>query len=283
MRKFCLFFVGLAAMASLAGCGSSENSGGNGGDKSITYINISNEEQNYIEVDETLTLYANVSPLDATGSYTWQVSDTSVISLTPGLGKATVKGLKEGSATVYAVSDNNIKSNTITVNVTPFYQIKLDGSKLGFSNGTNTGEKTLTINDISYKVKYQNVHYETSTSSFYLTENTNSNLIDGGYPEPRANDSYIFISGMEGSHNSAANSCRKIKFTALSNQNGTLFKAHSIYKNGNNGTYVSIKFSNSNVSETGISGSQKIDGEKFVATDDGVNVKLSSIEIRVAA
>ena len=281
MKKLALLFIGLASMMSLAGCGSSDT-GGQGGNKSITEIYISNNAVNYIEVDETLTLYANVTPTDATGSFTWKVSDTSVVSLTSGLGKATVKGLKVGSATVYALSDNNVKSNVITINVTPFYQIKLDGDQLGFSNGKNTGEKNLTINNITYKVKYQNVYYETSGKNFYLTENTNSNNIDGGYPEPKANDSYIFISGMEGSNTASANSCRKIKFTAASSQNGTLFKAHSIYKNGNNGTYVSIKFSNSNISETGISGSQKIDGEKFVATDDGVNVRLSSIEIRVA-
>lgn len=282
MKAFKLFLIGFASALALSGCGSNDNAGGNSGNKEITYINISNNAENYIEIDETLTLYANVSPLDASGSYTWKVSDTSVISLTEGIGKATVKGLKEGTATVYAISNNNVKSNTITINVTPFYQIRLDGSKLGFTNGSNTGEKSLTINNLTYKVKYQNVHYESSSSSFYLTENTNGNLIDGGYPEPKANDSYIFISGMEGSHTSSANSCRKMKFTAASSQNGTLFKAHSIYKNGNNGTFMSIKFSNSNISETSISGSQKIDGEKFVATEDGINVKLTSIEIRVA-
>ena len=180
-------------------------------DVKATEISIS-ETKSIVDIGETITVFSTILPHDTTNrELKWTSSNPSILKKqTEGLNKCEFKAISEGTAKIYAIAQDgsNIKSNEITITVTPYYQVKLNGSTLGFVDGINSGSTTIYANGTNYTVSYKNVFYSTSTNAFSLSENT------GSYFSNVADDSYIAIGKM---CNNTKKSGTKVKITTLSN------------------------------------------------------------------
>ncbi|MBE7061689.1 MAG: hypothetical protein E7382_04045 [Clostridiales bacterium] len=257
-------------------------------DVKITEISIS-ETKCVIDVGETITVFSTILPHDTTNrELKWTSSNSSILKKqTEGLNKCEFKAISEGTAKIYAIAQDgsNIKSNEITITVTPYYQVKLNGTTLGFVDGINSGSTTIYVNGTNYTVSYKNVIYSTITNTFLLSENT------GSYFSNVADDSYIAIGKM---CNNTKKSGTKVKITTLSNvQTQEKFvKLHTFYYGnngqignvvtGNYGGTVSAGFSSgSKTLEKTITNFYRIEALKIGVSNLGTNIPISNIEIRI--
>ena len=115
----------------------------------VTSISL-NKQKETIYVGNTLSLTANINPTNATNkSIKWTSSDNSIATVTNGL----VKGIKEGSVTITATS-NNGKTATCVVTVskskTTSSEIKVESITLNNTNVTvNEGSAALLMAKVS--------------------------------------------------------------------------------------------------------------------------------------
>ncbi len=290
-NKLFVLFIALFLMISLVACGGNDTIEEQT-ESAVLIESISiSEAKSVIDVDSSVTVFSTILPHKATNRLLeWFSSNNQVLkaSNSSSNGQCTFRAVSPGVARVYAKSTDgsNITSNEIEITVTPYYQISLNAETLGFVDGINTGNKTITVGGISYTISFQNVNYSRSTGTFSLGENT------GSYATVNDNDdSFIAIGGM--CHNTRY-SGTKIRITTPSapTTEDTHFKLHTYYY-GNNGKVGNVVVGNyGGTIRTGftykaitlektLTNFYRIEALKICADEKGINLPISSIEIRV--
>ncbi len=291
-NKLFVLLIALFLTISLVACGNNNETidTPTNADVLIESVSIS-EAKNVIDVDSTVTVFSTILPHKATNrTLEWVSSNNSIlkVSNTSSNGQCTLKAVAPGVARVYAktMDGSNITSNEIEITVTPYFQIILNAETLGFVDGINTGNKSITVGGISYTVSFQNVTYSRSTGTFSLGENT------GSYATVNHNDdSFIAIGGM---CHKTRYSGTKIRITTPSapTTEDTHFKLHTYYY-GNNGKVGNVVVGNyggtirtgftykATTLEKTLTNFYRIEALKICADEKGINLPISNIEIRV--
>lgn len=122
---------------------------------SVKKITITCDSKSNIKVGEKINLHVKFDPVDATNqNVKWHIDDDSILKLNVGKGKCTVEGLKEGSTTITAVSEDGGFTGTYVVNVSNSAKNDDDKKLINRGDKSDTEEQeeqeaiTLSVNDM---------------------------------------------------------------------------------------------------------------------------------------
>lgn len=145
---------------------------------SISNISISTDNRELI-IGKSYKIYIETNPKGISVKGKWEVSDSSVVSIDD---NGNIKGLKKGNANITFVSDNGIRSNTLTVY--SYYDVSL--SKTIYNkNG---------INITAYRYMYGSKG--TTEACLYMNFKNNSGKIINAYTTTKPKDDYTNNGGL---------------------------------------------------------------------------------------
>ena len=242
-NRILVIVISLLLVFSLVACNSSDSDDTNSNSATIKVESLDvYTPRSAIDEDESIPVSCTVLPHNAINKdLEWYSLNEDILKVShiSSYGVCTFQAVSPGVARVYAktTDGSDIKSNEVEITVMPYYQISLNASTLGLKNGNNTGNTTLTIGGVSYKISYQNVQYSRSSGTFSLGENTGAHGTVN-----QSDDSYIAIGRL--CHNTNY-SGKKIKITTKSSFSSTQkhFKIHTYYY-GDNGSIGNVTVGN---------------------------------------